>query len=66
MPKEKAHLLPAVAKLRAVAVAVAQAVALQARLEGQCKPFGDEELDSLIARTMCDPVYRPCRRRLPT
>lgn len=62
----KAHLLPPVAELRAVAVAVARAVARQARTEGQCEPFDDEEIDGLIARKMWEPVYRPYRRRSPT
>jgi malic enzyme len=51
----KAHLLPGVAKLRAVALAVAKAVARQARMEGQCEPFGDEELAGLIARKLWEP-----------
>ena len=51
----KAHLLPAVAKLRAVALAVAKAVARQARMEGQREPFGDEELAGLIARKLWEP-----------
>ena len=40
-----APLLPPVARLREVAFAVAQAVARQARAEGRCEPFDDEELD---------------------
>lgn len=58
----QAPLLPPVARLREVAVSVAKAVALKARAEGQCEPFGDEELDGLIARKMWHPVYRPYRR----
>jgi malate dehydrogenase (oxaloacetate-decarboxylating) len=57
-----ASLLPPVARLREVAFVVAKAVARQSRAEGQCDPFGDEELDGLIARKMWDPVYRPYRR----
>jgi hypothetical protein len=53
--EREAHLLPAVAKLRAVALAVAKAVARQARMEGQGEPFGDEELDGLAARKMWEP-----------
>ena len=41
----QASLLPPVAQLREVAFAVAQAVARQARAEGQCEPFDDAELD---------------------
>jgi len=59
-----ANFLPPVAELRAVAIAVAKAVALQARAEEQCAPFHDDALDGLIARKMWEPVYRPYRRRL--
>ena len=57
-----APLLPPVAQLRDVAFSVAKAVAREARAEGQCEPFDDEELDGLIARKMWDAVYRPYRR----
>jgi malate dehydrogenase (oxaloacetate-decarboxylating) len=57
-----APLLPPVTQLREVAFAVAKAVARQARGEGQCERFDDEELDGLIARKMWKPVYRPYRR----
>jgi malate dehydrogenase (oxaloacetate-decarboxylating) len=57
-----APLLPPVAQLREVAFAVAKAVSREARAEGQCEPFDDEELDGLIARKMWSPVYRPYRR----
>lgn len=59
----KANLLPPISELRAVAVAVAKAVARQARAEGQCEPFEDAALDRLIACKMWEPVYRPYRRR---
>jgi hypothetical protein len=59
----KAHLLPPVAELRAVAVAVARAVARQARAEGQCEPCDEDALDRLIARKMWEAVYRPYHRR---
>ena len=59
----KANILPPVHELRAVAVAVARAVALQAREEGLCGPFTDEELDGLIAAKMWDPVYVPYHHR---
>jgi malate dehydrogenase (oxaloacetate-decarboxylating) len=58
----QAPLLPPVAQLREVAFSVAKAVAREARAEGQCEPFEDEELDGLIARKMWNPVYRPYRR----
>ncbi len=57
-----APLLPPVAELREVAFVVAKAVARQARADGQCEPFDDEELDRLVARKMWSPVYRPYRR----
>jgi malate dehydrogenase (oxaloacetate-decarboxylating) len=57
-----APLLPPVAQLREVAFGVAKAVAREARVEGQCDPFEDEELDRLIGRKMWSPVYRPYRR----
>jgi len=34
---------------------IAKAVARQARMEGQCEPFGDEELAGLIARKLWEP-----------
>ena len=58
----RAPLLPSVAQLREVAFAVAKAVAREARAEGQCEPFHDEELDRLITRKMWNPVYRPYHR----
>jgi malate dehydrogenase (oxaloacetate-decarboxylating) len=56
-----AKLLPDVDDLRSVAVAVARAVALQARTEGLCEPYDEAALDGLIARKMWEPVYRPYR-----
>jgi len=35
--------------------AIAKAVARQARMEGQCEPFGTEELAGLIARKLWEP-----------
>jgi malate dehydrogenase (oxaloacetate-decarboxylating) len=58
-----AKLLPDVDDLRSVAVAVARAVALQARTEGLCEPYDEAALDGLIARKMWEPVYRPYRRK---
>lgn len=59
----RANLLPPVGELRSVAKAVARAVALQARAEGQCAPFADDKLDALITAKMWEPVYRPYRRK---
>lgn len=59
----EANLLPPVAELRTVAAAIAKAVALRARAEGECGSFDDDALDGLIAHKMWEPVYRPYRRR---
>ena len=56
-----ACLLPPVKDLRRVAVAVAQAVARQAREEGLCDPVGDEAIARCIAAKMWTPTYRPYR-----
>ena len=58
-----AHLLPAVADLRGVSVAVAQAVAKAARADGLCEPLADDAIAGRIAAKMWDPVYRPYRLR---
>jgi malate dehydrogenase (oxaloacetate-decarboxylating) len=55
-------LLPPVEDLRDVAVAVARAVALQARADGLCDDFADGDLDRLIAAKRWEPVYRAYRR----
>jgi malate dehydrogenase (oxaloacetate-decarboxylating) len=60
-----ASLLPPVDDLRSVAVAVAKAVARQAREEGLCAAFEDASLDRMIAATMWEPVSRPYRRKAP-
>jgi malate dehydrogenase (oxaloacetate-decarboxylating) len=62
-PDFKVNLLPPVNELRAVATAIAKAVARQARAEGLCEPFEDGVLEGLVARKMWQPVYRPYRRR---
>jgi malate dehydrogenase (oxaloacetate-decarboxylating) len=59
----RANLLPQVDQLRSVAKEVARAVALQARVEGQCAPFDDAKLDEIITAKMWEPVYRPYRRK---
>jgi malate dehydrogenase (oxaloacetate-decarboxylating) len=46
-----------------VAVAVAAAVAKQARAEGLCAPFEDAALPGLISAKMWEPVYRPYQRK---
>jgi len=60
----RANLLPHVDELRAVAIAVARAVALAARKEDVCPPFKDAALDAHIAAKMWAPVYRPYRRKV--
>jgi malate dehydrogenase (oxaloacetate-decarboxylating) len=59
----RANLLPQVDQLRSVAKEVARAVALQARVEGQCAPFDDAKLDEIITAKMWEPVYRPYSRK---
>ena len=58
-----ANLLPPVADLRKVAVAVARAVARAARDEGLCEPLDDDAIDRRIAAKMWTPRYRPYRLR---
>jgi malate dehydrogenase (oxaloacetate-decarboxylating) len=58
-----ANLLPAVADLRCVGVAVAQAVAKAARDEGLCEPLDDVAIARSIAAKMWEPQYRPYRLR---
>jgi malate dehydrogenase (oxaloacetate-decarboxylating) len=60
-----ANLLPCVADLRQVAVAVARAVAREACAEGLCNPLDDEAIEQRIAAKMWTPVYRPYRLRRP-
>ncbi len=60
-----ANLLPPVADLRKVAVAVAQAVAQAARDDGLCEPLDDEAISRSIAAKMWTPRYRPYRLRRP-
>jgi malate dehydrogenase (oxaloacetate-decarboxylating) len=60
-----AHLLPAVADLRSVAVAVAQAVAKAARDDGLCEPLDGDAIARSIAAKMWTPAYCPYRPRRP-
>jgi malate dehydrogenase (oxaloacetate-decarboxylating) len=60
-----AGLLPPVADLRHVAVAVAQAVAQQACEEGLCDPLDDEAIAGRITAKMWTPTYRPYRLKRP-
>jgi malate dehydrogenase (oxaloacetate-decarboxylating) len=60
-----ANLLPCVADLRSVAVAVARAVASEACAEGLCDPLDAEAIERRIAAKMWMPVYRPYRLRRP-
>jgi malate dehydrogenase (oxaloacetate-decarboxylating) len=58
-----ANLLPAVADLRHVSVAVAQAVAKAASDDGLCEPLDDASITRSIAAKMWEPQYRPYRFR---
>src|SRR5712691_4004567 len=58
-----ANLLPYVADLRSVGVAVAKAVAKAARSEGLCEPLDDVAITRSIAAKMWTPDYRPYRLR---
>jgi len=58
-----ANLLPCVADLRSVGVAVAKAVAKAARSEGLCEPLDDVAITRSIAAKMWTPDYRPYRLR---
>src|SRR5712692_166926 len=58
-----ANLLPPVADLRSVGVAVAKAVAKAARSEGLCEPLDDVAITRSIAAKMWTPDYRPYRLR---
>ena len=57
-----APLLPPVTELRAVAVAVATAVARQAQADGVADPCEEDELQRRIRAQIWEPVYRPYRR----
>ena len=61
----QANLLPRVGDLRGVGIAVARAVARQARAEGLCEPLADDAIDARIAAKMWTPTYRPYRPRRP-
>jgi malate dehydrogenase (oxaloacetate-decarboxylating) len=56
------RLLPPVNELRAVAFAVATAVARQAQKDGVAKPLDDAALADAIRAQIWEPVYRPYRR----
>lgn len=58
-----ARLLPAVDRLREVAIAVAAATARQAQLDGVAAPLDDASLRARIEAQVWEPVYRPYRRR---
>ena len=57
-----ANLLPPVARLRDISVAVAKAVARQACTQGLCDPMTDEAIDAAIQARIWRPVYRPYRK----
>jgi malate dehydrogenase (oxaloacetate-decarboxylating) len=56
------RLLPPVSELRAVAYAVATAVARQAQKDGVAKTIDDAALSDAIRAQMWEPLYRPYRR----
>jgi malate dehydrogenase (oxaloacetate-decarboxylating) len=58
-------LLPHVAQLRQVAIAVAGAVARQAMIDGVAPALDAETLDLRIGERIWDPVYREYRRKIP-
>jgi malate dehydrogenase (oxaloacetate-decarboxylating) len=60
-----ANLLPPVADLRKVAVAVAIAVAKAARNDGLCEELDDAAIARAIAAKMWEPKYCPYRLRRP-
>ena len=60
-----ANLLPPVADLRSVSVAVAKAVATAARDDGLCPPLDDDTIARSIGARMWEPHYCPYRLRRP-
>jgi malate dehydrogenase (oxaloacetate-decarboxylating) len=58
-----ARLLPPVTELRKVALAVAEAVARQAQIDGVAEPCDGETLNARIRALVWEPVYRPYRRK---
>ncbi|MBV8209960.1 MAG: NAD-dependent malic enzyme [Burkholderiaceae bacterium] len=56
------RLLPPVSELRAVAVAVAKAVAHQAQADGVAEPASETTLAARIAACVWEPCYRPYRK----
>ncbi len=61
----RANLLPPLAEIRKVSLAVAIAVAKQAEREGLAQSVPDQELDAAVASMMWEPVYA-IYRRLPS
>jgi malate dehydrogenase (oxaloacetate-decarboxylating) len=57
------NLLPPVTELREISIAVARAVALQARHEGLTLEIREDEIEAAIAAKMWTPRYLPYRRR---
>ena len=58
----RGNLLPPVTALREVSVAVARAVARQARKEGLASPRPEPDIDAAIPAKMWSPKYLPYRR----
>jgi malate dehydrogenase (oxaloacetate-decarboxylating) len=62
--KMGSNLLPPVTSLRDISIAVARAVALQARREGLTAEVDDHEIDAAIAARLWTPRYLPYRRSM--
>jgi malate dehydrogenase (oxaloacetate-decarboxylating) len=60
---KNARLLPPVGQMRAVSLAVAQAVARQAQADGVAPPCDAATLEERITRSVWEPCYRPYRKK---
>ncbi len=61
----RANLLPPLAEIRKVSLAVAISVARQAQSEGLAQPGLDQDLTDAVTSLMWEPVYATLRRRSP-
>ena len=61
----RANLLPPLAEIRKVSLAVALSVARQAQSEGLAQPGLDQDLTDAVTSLMWEPVYATLRRRSP-
>jgi malate dehydrogenase (oxaloacetate-decarboxylating) len=64
-PDPQANLLPPLAEIRRVSLAVALAVARQAEAEGLARPVADEDRAAAVRAKMWEPAYATYRRRRP-